>query len=81
MKLSIVLPLFPSRPGGGCKIMFEYANNLIRRGYSVSLYYSMQTSYSQYKYPLFMRMIVFKLLHPTAKPKWFSLNKNIKTRI
>ena len=26
MKLNFILPFFPLKPGGGCKIMYEYAN-------------------------------------------------------
>lgn len=39
MKLNFILPFFPLKPGGGCKIMYEYANRFGEKGYDVQIYH------------------------------------------
>jgi glycosyltransferase involved in cell wall biosynthesis len=81
MRINLILPSFPQGPGGGMKVMFEYANRLSSRGFDVTIYYSLNTPYFHYRKPYILRLLVHKILYPGAKPKWFALNKNIKNRI
>lgn len=37
MKISFLLPGMPWRPVGGFRVIYEYANNLVRRGYDVTV--------------------------------------------
>ncbi|OPZ02503.1 MAG: D-inositol 3-phosphate glycosyltransferase [Bacteroidetes bacterium ADurb.BinA395] len=80
MKINIVLPSFPIRPGGGHKIMYEYANRLFEAGHDVVVYHSLFVPYTKYRMPLFFRYIRIHLLHPGSRPKWFQINKKIKTK-
>jgi len=80
MKINIVLPSFPIRPGGGHKIMYEYANRLFEAGHDVVVYHSLFVPYTKYRMPLFFRYIRIHLLHPSSRPKWFQINKKIKTK-
>jgi glycosyltransferase involved in cell wall biosynthesis len=79
----MILPFFPKRPGGGFKIMFEYANRLSQQGFDITIYFSLNTSYSRQKYPhsLFIRVAAYNIIYPNAKPRWFNLSKKIKARI
>lgn len=81
MRFNMILPFFPKRPGGGCKIMLEYANRLSRQGFDITVYFSLNTSYSRQKYPLTIKVAAYNILYPRARPKWFNLNEKIKTRI
>ncbi|MHA5207617.1 hypothetical protein R5R49_08715 [Oenococcus oeni] len=38
-KIAFVLPPFSRNPIGGYKTVFQYANELVKRGYRVGLYY------------------------------------------
>lgn len=80
MKINIVLPSFPIRPGGGHKIMYEYANRLFEAGHDVVVYHSLFVPYTKYRMPLFFRYIRIHLLHPGSRPKWFQINRKIKTK-
>jgi glycosyltransferase involved in cell wall biosynthesis len=46
MKINIILPYFPKSPGGGVKVMYEYARHFAMKGHDVVVYHSMQTPYT-----------------------------------
>jgi len=46
MKINIILPYFPKSPGGGVKVMYEYAKRFANKGHDVVVYHSMQTPYT-----------------------------------
>jgi len=37
MRITFILPGYPWKPGGGAKIVYEIANNLVKRGYQVNI--------------------------------------------
>lgn len=41
VRVSILAPTFPRRPGGGARTYYEHANGLARRGYEVSVVHSL----------------------------------------
>ena len=77
-KINFVLPFPTKRPNGGPKVMYTYANLLAEKGYDVQIYHSLNTSYTKYKKPYFIRAILHKL-RKTSRPKWFKLHSNIKS--
>ncbi|WP_100612540.1 glycosyltransferase family 4 protein [Confluentibacter lentus] len=77
-KINFILPFPTKRPNGGPKVMYTYANLLAEKGYDVQIYHSLNTSYTKYKKPYFIRAILHKL-RKTSRPKWFKLNPNIKS--
>lgn len=38
-KIAILLPGIPTQPIGGYKVVYEYANRLVKDGYVVDIYY------------------------------------------
>lgn len=77
-KINFILPFPTKRPNGGPKVMYTYANLLAEKGYEVQIYHSLNTSYTKYKKPYFLRAILHKL-RKTNRPKWFELHSNIKS--
>ncbi len=39
MKITFILPSFPRKPVGGCRIVYEYANRLVERGHQINIIY------------------------------------------
>lgn len=63
MKLNFILPFFPLKPGGGCKIMYEYANRFGEKGYDVQIYHVTTLPYMKYKYPHWLRYLRNNILY------------------
>lgn len=68
----------PSRyPIGGVKIVFEYANRLLGRGYDVNIIFDCsKAAKKREKIPNFIRFLYYKLA-VWYYPKWFTLNPKI----
>lgn len=79
MIINFILPGYSLYPGGGLKIMYEYANRLSLMGNDVMIYHAMKVSRVKYKYPS-------KLLYLKAKytydilPDWFKFNSDVKAK-
>jgi glycosyltransferase involved in cell wall biosynthesis len=80
MKINIIIPFMPFRPGGGLKVMFEYANHLVARGHSVTLYYPARMAF-------FKQIYVKSLLkywgfqHRSSEVlKWFTLDDRVNVK-
>lgn len=39
MKISILLPLYSQKPIGGFKVIYDYANELVKRGHDISIFH------------------------------------------
>ena len=46
MKITYCLPLILKKPAGGYKIVFEYANRLVERGYDVNIVFLTDENYT-----------------------------------
>ena len=80
MKIAFYLPRIYYNPGGGAKIVFEYANYLADKGHEVLIYYHIPA-------------IGFKIFHNIkiirdyfigkvyGCNRWFALNKSVKQKI
>ncbi len=78
--INIVLPFPVTKPVGGAKIMYEYANRLQQNGHTVSIFHSIKRPFKKSNTPLWYKQLVFAL-RGVARPKWFELNKEIKSCI
>lgn len=81
MKINILVPFVPHKPGGGLRVMFEYANQLAARGHDVLCYFPAASGINPgsalkrlLKY-LYYGKVYGKL------PNWFSFHPAVKTSI
>lgn len=84
MKINIILPYFSKRPGGGLKVMYQYANQLNENGHDVVVYHSSRTRWTQrpQKYFLYLASSFRHLVRsaPASKrPSWFDLSPEIES--
>lgn len=75
LKINIVLPFVASRPGGGVKIMYEYANRLSLRGHDVTVLHSIRRPFKKSNTPVWLRMLLNRL---RASSSWFQFVPDVK---
>ena len=80
MKFNFILPAPATKPSGGTKIMYEYANNLAFRGHEVTVIHGIKQRYKQLKSPLWYKELQFAL-KGAAYPKWFKFDKSVRSKI
>ena len=84
MKITFVLPPFANSPAGGYKVVYEYANHLVRKGNEVTIVYLRRFARSSFFRSLLA--LFWMLRHPTLladeikKPEisWYSLHNSVK---
>jgi glycosyltransferase involved in cell wall biosynthesis len=83
LKINIVLPFLNKNPGGGLKVMYQYANELAKNGHDVVIYHSMHTLkthterwFRKNKHIFFQKYL--KLVRK-RNPWWFHLDPAIKS--
>ena len=59
LRITIVLPFPVTKPVGGAKIMYEYANRLYAAGHTVTVLHSIRRPYKKMKSPLWWKKFVF----------------------
>jgi len=81
LKINIVLPFLSGGPGGGLKVMYQYANQLAKKGHDVVIYHAKHTSWTtngNLKKGKFFFQKHF--LVPEEKgPVWYDLDPSIKS--
>jgi glycosyltransferase involved in cell wall biosynthesis len=80
LKINIVLPFFTTKPGGGTKIMYEYANRFSERGHAVSVFHSVQRPITKIKSPVWLKHLQYKA-RGLSRPPWFSLHSAVQSSI
>lgn len=81
MIINFIIPNIPSKPTGGYKIMYEYANQFALGGHDVCVYHVATIKLAPYyRLPHWIRIIRTLVCYPNSKPNWFSLDKRIKTK-
>lgn len=80
LHVNIILPFPVTKPVGGPKIMYEYANRLHEKGHTITMYHSLKRPHKKMKSPLWWKQLIF-FLRGAARPKWFPLNPRIKSVI
>ena len=83
MRINIILPYLSRGPGGGLKVMYQYANQLCENGHDVVIYHSSRTRWTQRAQKYFLYLIA-RINHfisgPVKKePWWFPLSPNISS--
>lgn len=84
MKIAFYLPRVYYNPGGGAKVVLEYANYLAKRGYEVSIYYhnpKPSVKYLPHAKYLFRILMDEFLGNKYGCKKWFNLDKSINEDI
>lgn len=76
IKINFILPFKPRRPAGGFRVMYEYANRLAQKGYSVHLIYPIKTQYMNYRLPFYARYFLSRL-EGFDTNKWFDFDPSI----
>lgn len=86
MKINFIFPMFIRKPGGGTKIMYEYARRLSDRGYDVVIYHALKMSFvtkPQFDnckaLKEYNRLKFFRRLG--KRPKWIFIPSKIKCLI
>ncbi|HMG83869.1 MAG TPA: glycosyltransferase family 4 protein [Ferruginibacter sp.] len=80
LRINIVLPFPVTKPVGGAKIMYEYANRLQEAGHTVIILHSIKRPYKKTSAPVWFDQLVYAL-RGVARPKWFTLHKEIRSVI
>lgn len=80
MRISIILPFPVTKPVGGPKVMYEYANRLTLRGHKVTIYHSIERPFKQSSSPTWIKQMMFAI-RGVARPKWFSLLPSVESKI
>ena len=80
LRINIILPFPVTKPIGGAKIMYEYANRLHQLGHQITILHSIKRPYKKSKSPLWYSRLLYKI-RGVARPKWFKLNETIQSVI
>lgn len=80
LRINLVLPFPVTKPVGGAKVMYEYANRLAAKGHDVCMYHSIKRPYKKSSTPVWLKQLIFAL-RGVARPAWFPLDERIESRI
>lgn len=80
MRITIVLPFPVTKPVGGARIMYEYANRFAAKGHHVVVLHALRRPYKKMKSPLWWKQFIF-WLQGAARPNWFPLLPQVSSRI
>jgi glycosyltransferase involved in cell wall biosynthesis len=80
LRINLLLPFPVTKPIGGPKVMYEYANRLARRGHSVTLLHPVARPYKKTSTPVWLKQLLFAL-RGASRPKWFPLNRQVASKI
>jgi L-malate glycosyltransferase len=81
VKITFVLPRYKNHPSGGFKVVYEYANQLIRSGNEVTIVYLWEPQrFTSHRFPLTPFLRLARLAYKSKKPKisWYSLHRDVK---
>lgn len=80
MRITIILPFPVTKPVGGAKVMYEYANRLYAKGHHIVVLHSIKRPYKKMKTPLWLKKFIYSA-RGVARPKWFELHTEIESLI
>lgn len=78
-RLNFILPSLPTKPVGGVKNIFQFANRFCAKGHDVAIYYSVIRPFRKQRTPVWLRMLIWRLRK--NKVAWFPLDKAIRQEI
>ncbi|MFM7710576.1 MAG: glycosyltransferase family 4 protein [Ferruginibacter sp.] len=79
-RIHIILPFPVTKPVGGAKIMYEYANRLAARGHRVHIFHSIKRPFKKSATPVWIKQWLFAL-RGVARPRWFPLDARVQSTI
>jgi glycosyltransferase involved in cell wall biosynthesis len=79
-RINIILPFPVTKPVGGAKIMYEYANYFSARGHQVTVLHSLRRPFKKMKSPIWWKRFVF-FCQRAERPRWFLLDANVNSYI
>ena len=77
-KINFILPGLSTKPGGGTKIMYEYANRFALLGYDVTVLHSIKRPFKKARTPIWLRYILLRL---KKKQSWFLFYPTVKIKL
>lgn len=80
LKINMILPFPVTKPVGGAKIMYEYANRFSSSGHDVTIYHSIKRPFKFSRTPVWLKLLIFNLRN-VARPSWYNLNASVKSVI
>lgn len=80
LRINIVLPFPVTKPVGGAKVMYEFANRLQERGHSVTVLHSLKRPFKQMRSPLWFKRFLF-WIRRAQRPHWFALHQDCRSLI
>ncbi len=80
LRINLLLPFPVTKPVGGAKVMYEYANRLARRGHKVTLLHPIARPYKRSSTPGWLKRILFAM-RGVARPRWFHLHREVASKI
>lgn len=87
-KIAFLLPSIPLSPIGGYKVVYEYANRLVKDGYIVNIYYPsfVQTFAPKYIevlrfFKAILRFLYCSISNKSYHTQWFNLDKRVNERM
>lgn len=78
-RINFILPFLPTKPVGGAKNMFQFANRLQAKGHDVAIYYAIRRPFKKQRTPVWLRLFVTRWR--LRRVAWFRLNESIQQQI
>jgi glycosyltransferase involved in cell wall biosynthesis len=78
-RFNFVLPSLPTKPVGGVKNMFQFANRLRAKGHDIVIYYSIRRPFKKQRTPIWLRLLMWNLRKGNIT--WFPLDKSIVQKV
>lgn len=80
LRINIILPFPVTKPVGGAKVMYEFANRLQARGHEVVVLHSLIRPFKKMRSPLWFKRFVF-WIRRAHRPHWFPLHTACRSLI
>lgn len=80
LRITIILPFPVTKPVGGAKVMYEFANRLQQRGHRVTVLHSLKRPFKKMRSPLWFKKLLF-WIRRAHRPAWFPLHADCRSLI
>ena len=85
LRFHFILPFSGRKPVGGFKVVYEYANELVRRGHEVQITHAaglyLGVNSNDRVWINLAKFLIFSLLRNYRPDRWFTLEPAVKTRL
>lgn len=78
MRINFIVPFPATKPSGGVKVMYEYANQMAERGHAVTIVHGIKQMHKKMKSPLWYKRFLY-FVKGASRPGWFKLHPQIKS--